>query len=521
MIGPLLAATLAAAAQDAAPSDQDVRVAVVVGNNRGIDSEQPLSHAEDDARRVHALLRDLGGVDPRRAHLVLGGTGVDVLRALSEAIGRLRELSATSRTTIVFYASAHADEEALHLGGERLPIARLRAELAEAPAQLRLVIVDACRLPGEVRRKGGRPGPEVPVVLDRSVEVRGDVLLAAAGPGELAQEWAHLRGSLFTHHLLAGLRGAADYDANGKVTLTEVYAYAYRATLAKAAEAGLAPQRPSFDFSLAGFGDWVFTRTAEASAQLVLAGDVAGRVWITDRRSDIVAELEKREGDRLRLALGPGIYRVVVPAGVRAYAADVNLAYGGTRTVARNDLARVPTDRAVGKGSEAPVLVRPWGLDAAYGLGSGVLPGMAVRHGLEAGVARWIGAWRARAALGIATSSITGDRVEIAHRELRLPLSAAFTVPASIAIAGVGLEARPAWVWQRVQPRAGASGAGPRREDAFTFALGPVAFGALPLDARLDAALDLGAGMEWIPDLARDVRVRYYVQARASLAWSR
>ncbi len=506
------------------PPPQDVRVAVVVGNNDGLASEQPLSWAEEDARRVHALLLEMGEVAPRRAYLVLGGGAQDVLRAVSEATGQIRELSAYTRTALVLYVSAHADEEALHLGGERLPLARLREEVGHTAAQLRLVLVDACRVPVEVPWKGGRPGPEVPVVFDQSVRVAGEVLIAAAGPGELAQEWAHLRGSLFTHHLLAGLRGAADFDANGRVTLTEAYSYAYRVTLAKAAEAGLAPQRPSFDFTMAGFGDWVFTNTAAAAAHLALREDLDGRIWITDRRADIVAELEKRRGERLQLALAPGQYRVVVPAGARAFAADVGLGSGSTRTVGTSDLVRVETSRALGKGG-GPLVVRPWDVVAAYAVSNGPLAGMSARHVVEAGASRTFGEWVARLAIGVGAASISGQAVEVEHQELRLSASMTWTAEVGPATLGVGGELRPAWVWQHVARRDAGQlpavfGTGTETASGLTLAVGPLVSVSVPLAERWRLAFDLGAGIEWLPRLERGVEVGYYVQPRLGIGWA-
>lgn len=505
------------------PPPQDVRVAVVVGNNHGLETEQPLSWAEEDARRVHALLLEMGGVAPRRAYLVLGGGPQDVLRAVSEATGQLRELSAYTRTALVLYVSAHADEESLHLGGERLPLARLREEVGHTAAQLRLVLVDACRVPVEVRWKGGRPGPEVPVVFDQSARVAGEVLIAAAGPGELAQEWAHLRGSLFTHHLLAGLRGAADFDGNGRVTLTEAYSYAYRVTLAKAAEAGLAPQRPTFDFALAGFGDWVFTHTAAAGAHLALGEGLDGRIWITDRRSDIVAEVEKRRGERLQLALSPGLYRVVVPTGARAMAADVGLSSGGTRTVEAADLVRVETSRALAKGG-GPLVARAWDAVAAWSVSNGVLAGMSARQAVEAGLSRRLGDWVARLAVGVGTASISGDQVKVDHAELRLSGSMTWTLEAGSATMGFGGEVRPAWVWQRIERRDAAQLpgvlGGPENASGLSMAVGPLASVSLPLGERGRLSLDFGTGIEWLPRLEGGVHVGYYVQGRLGAGWS-
>ncbi len=503
---------------------QDVRVAVVIGNNRGLDSEQPLEWAEQDARRVHALLTEIGGVSPRRAYLVVGGKADEVLHAVIQATGQLRELSAYTRTAFIFYVSAHADEEALHLGGERLPFSRIREELAKAPSQLRLVLVDACRLAVDARRKGGTPGPEVPVVFDHSARLDGEVLIAAAGPGELAQEWAHLRGSLFTHHLLAGLRGAADYDGNGRVTLTEAYSYAFRSTLAKAAAAGLAPQRPSFEFALVGFGDWVFTQVADSGAHLALAEDLEGRVWITDRRSDIVAEIEKRRGERLQLALASGIYRVVVLDGPRAHAADVSLAFGGSRTVGGGDLVRVPVSRAMRKGDGEQLVLRPWDVSASIAVSNGVLAGMSARTAFEVGAAYSLGDWVARAAVGTALASVGNGQVAVAHHEARVALSLVWTQPAGIATLGLGLEVRPAYAWQRIERRDGAQvarifGLGPEGASGLAFGLGPLATGSIPLGDRGRLSLDLGAGMEWLPDSAGDIRAHYFVQPRLSAAW--
>ena len=61
------------------------------------------------------------------------------------------------------------------------------------------------------------------VDLDQGQRIEGDVYITSTGPNEPAQEWEALGGGLFTHHLLSGLRGAADRDTDGRVTLFEAY----------------------------------------------------------------------------------------------------------------------------------------------------------------------------------------------------------------------------------------------------------------------------------------------------------
>ncbi|HEU4382257.1 MAG TPA: caspase family protein [Anaeromyxobacteraceae bacterium] len=519
----MIAAALTSLLALGAPAEvvQDVRLAVVAGNNLGLDGEQPLEFAELDARRVHAVLTELGGVAFRRATLVLGGGPDELLAAVSEMVGQARELSASAPVTALLYVSAHADEEALHLGGQRLALATLLERFGQAQATLHVAVVDACRIPVGMRPKGGRPVPEVPVVLDQSARVGGDVFIAATGPGELAQEWTHLRGSLFTHQLLVGLRGAADFDGNGRVTLSEAYAFAYRATLARAAEAGLAPQRPSFDFRLAGFGDWVFTQVRGGGSELTLAGDLAGRVWITDQRSDVVAELDKRAGEPVRLALEPGRYRVVRLAGGWAAAADVNLALGGSRRVDEAALIRVRAERALAKGS-APLEQRPWRLVAAWGVTSASAPGMPAQQAFEIGAERALGEWVARLTFGGGRNDFAVERAAISQREVRLSASAAWTFPLGFVMGGVGLEVIPRIVWQSIERSAAVEqvyGDLPG-QTALAVGLGPLVTASIPLGERAALGIDLAGGVEWAPDLQGSVGARGFAQARIVGGWA-
>ena len=62
-------------------------------------------------------------------------------------------------------------------------------------------------------------------------EQTGQVLITASSASEDAQESDAIQGSFFTHFLTSGLRGAADRDNDGKVTLGEAYEFAYAHTV--------------------------------------------------------------------------------------------------------------------------------------------------------------------------------------------------------------------------------------------------------------------------------------------------
>jgi len=125
---------------------EEERLAVVVGANVGATEDEPLRYAESDARRFRDLLLELADVRSDRALLVLGGSPEDVLRSLTEVRGRAAEISRSGRRVLLFfYYSGHGDDDGLHLPRGTLPIAQLRAELLQIPADLRVTLLDACR----------------------------------------------------------------------------------------------------------------------------------------------------------------------------------------------------------------------------------------------------------------------------------------------------------------------------------------------------------------------------------------
>ncbi len=202
----------------------------------------------------------------------------------------------------------------------------------------------------------------------------------------------------------------------------------------------------------------------------------------------------------------------------------MGLSFGGTRTVGTSDLVRVDASWALGKGG-GPLVVRPWDVDAAYALSNGTLTGMSPRHVVEAGVARVVGDWVARLALGFGTASIDGAQIQAEHQELRLSGSMRWTTEMGPATLGFGGELRPAWVWQRITRRdAGqlpaAFGTGTETASGFSMAVGPLVAVSLPLGERWRLAFDLGGGIEWLPRIAGGVEVGYYVQPRLGLGWS-
>jgi hypothetical protein len=418
-----------------ASAAEPVRVLVSIGNDLGDPQDAPLAWAEADAQRVASLFVDLGDVAPERAVVVLGQRAEVLREKLAEVRGRVEELSAEGREVmLLIYYSGHARGGELHLAGTHFPISAVRSFLEASAARLKLAILDACDSGVIARKKGGAPGPEFDVALSAGA-VRGLALLTSSGPAEASQELSTLKGGLFTHHLLTGLRGDADADGDGTVTLAEVYGYTFRRTVEGAARGG---QHPTFDLDLAGSGEWTLAAPKRARSTIVFTPDAEGTFVISSQpRPDVVAEVEKVRGKALRLAVPPGRYLVQKRLGLKVGLATLELPFGGQGTVDERNLELRGFGEVALKGGMLDI--RPWAVLAFGALGSESLAatgvdwntGVGVRRGIDA---FWVGTslsgshrqWRG---VGLTVFENGGTwRVDAGYRVLQWPVVPLFGV---------------------------------------------------------------------------------------------
>lgn len=287
------------------------RFALVVGANDGGTDRPVLRYALDDAQAMWEVLEDMGGVARSDRRLLSEPTTIEIEQALDGLSADITAAQdAGARAELVVYYSGHSDERGLLLGGELYPFAALRSEVEAVPADVKLIVLDACASGAAVRAKGGVARPAF--LVDEARDVQGTAWLTSSSATEAAQESDRVGGSFFTHYLVSGLRGGADLGDDGLVTLTEAYQYAYAETLRRTERTRLGPQHPSYDLQLVGTGDLVVTDLREASAKLVLDEDEQVRVFVRDERERLVAEVLQPAGRVLELGLAPGTYSLVV-----------------------------------------------------------------------------------------------------------------------------------------------------------------------------------------------------------------
>ncbi|XXF76176.1 caspase family protein [Myxococcaceae bacterium GXIMD 01537] len=361
----------------AAPSAlaETLRVAVVVGNNAGTGERPPLRYAETDAARFAQVLTELGGVASEDLLLLQGRGLAELKRALAVARERVNRWhqDPTTRVILTFYFSGHSDGQALELGRERLAFAELKEWLDGTAADVRVTLVDSCRSGALLAAKGGAPGPSFDVRLTDELNTTGQVLLTSSAADELALESRELRGSFFTHHLVSGLRGAADTSGDGRVTLAEAYPYAFERTVKDTAATLAGTQHPAYDYRLSGRGELVLAELNRPNALLELPEGFERALVLDVVRDQVLAEL--LPGSARRVAVRPGRYAVRLVRGQRLHVGRVEVAPGGTRAVTWEELTAKDVAPAVAKGApaestEAPALAWPGGATVFLGGGA-------------------------------------------------------------------------------------------------------------------------------------------------------
>lgn len=337
--GVLLASLLGVSEAAAADAPVLRRFALVMGSNDGGEARVRLRYATTDARAVGRVLTDLGGVAPFDLVVLDEPDRDTVLAAFADLEQRLDTARAEGgRTEVVVYYSGHSDVEGLLPGGDVLAWRDLRLAVGRLPADVRVTVLDACASGALLRTKGGVRRP--PFLVDQARSVTGEAVLASSTADEASQESDAIGASFFTHHLVGGLRGAADADADGLVTLSEAYAYAFRETRESTAATLAGTQNPTYALDLEGQGDFVVTDLRLATSTVVLAEELDGRVAFRGSNGRLLVEVDKLPGEALTLSVPDDTYTVALQSRPSVFEAQVVVQPGTSVPLDAGDFQR-------------------------------------------------------------------------------------------------------------------------------------------------------------------------------------
>lgn len=253
------------------------RWAVLVGVNAYEDAHHfgPLQVCVKDVEATREQLV-AGGFDPARVRLLTDSTNEKPTRA-----NILTALKAIADATepddlLLFYYSGHGDEASgesylvardgrhLVLNDTAVSVMRIKQIMDAAAARAKVILLDACHSGANIGQKG--PKPMTPEFIQRVFEqAEGMAILASCKQGQLSYEWRAQERSVFTHYLLEALKGEADRDGKGFVTVQDASRHVTDGVKLWACQWNVS-QTPTLEYRVAG--DIVLTRHKDAGHEM-------------------------------------------------------------------------------------------------------------------------------------------------------------------------------------------------------------------------------------------------------------
>ncbi len=322
------------------------RYAVLVGNSTASGGYEKLRYVTRDLDELEHALTSFCDFESHNVIRLVDESPdrmLDALDRLSDKLGVGNE-----KHLFFFYYSGHADRGHLLMGREKLSFHELHRRFERFPGHIKIGVFDACQSGAFARAKGGRPAE--PFLFREEENIEGHVILYSSSANENSQESDIYKNSVFTFHFVNALRGAGDVSGDGLVTLSEAYRYSYDHTVSSTARSRAGAQHPGYRFRIQGEGNIVLADLKKRTAGLLFAETLGGTFTITNDRNAPVAELSKKRGRALKVALSPGTYRVIRTDGSRVEETDVVIDTSGVRRVSEGEFRPVHSMVTAAKG---------------------------------------------------------------------------------------------------------------------------------------------------------------------------
>lgn len=220
--------------------------AVVVGVNRYA-KVRPLRYAVNDARIFYNHLVEFSQI-PRENVTLLLDQDATLTRVRSTLGTHLKNMAGKDDMVIIFFAGHGATEKDVmspdgdglekyllpydadpkDLYATALPMGEISKIFSRIQAERLVFIADSCYSGASGGRTIDVSGIRATIseaFLDRVAGGKGRVIITASGANEVSAEYDNLKQGVFTYYMVEGLKGKADKDKDGAVTVDEAYQY--------------------------------------------------------------------------------------------------------------------------------------------------------------------------------------------------------------------------------------------------------------------------------------------------------
>ncbi|THJ20233.1 MAG: hypothetical protein CAF44_011360 [Nitrospira sp. CG24D] len=219
-------------------------VVIGISQYKGV---QPLRYADKDALAFYEYLTQHIGVPKDQITLLLNDHAT--LMALKRTLGTELKRKAGEKDTVIVYYAGHGAPEADASAGDDdglekyivpydadprdlystgLPMREVETIFQRLTPERIIFISDSCysgATAGRTFATASRRAVVSETFLSRLSKGKGRVVLTASKASEVSEEREDLGHGVFTYYLLEGLKGKADADKDGIVTVDEAYSY--------------------------------------------------------------------------------------------------------------------------------------------------------------------------------------------------------------------------------------------------------------------------------------------------------
>lgn len=222
--------------------------AVVIGIN-GYQHNRQLKYAVSDARLFYDYLVKYTKIPKKNVTLLLDQEAT--LTKIRSALGTyLKSMAGKDDMVIIYFAGHGATEKDVmspdgdglekyllpfdanprDLYATAMPMREISFIFNRVQSERLVFIADSCYSGASGGRTINATGIRASIsdaFLDRIATGKGRVIMTASGANEVSVENDDLKHGVFTYYMVEGLKGKADADMDGLITVDEVYRYVY------------------------------------------------------------------------------------------------------------------------------------------------------------------------------------------------------------------------------------------------------------------------------------------------------
>ncbi len=215
------------------------RHGVVIGIDKHQERQLDLRYAAADARALYNLMIDEKcGCFPRENVALLLNEQATT-REVGKALSSLTKKVGPNDTVWIYFAGHGAlegdeaywvthDSDVHHLSVTGLDRTRINKELSKLRSERVLLFLDCCHAAATAMQSNALRGAPSPDELFARFEGKGVMTVAASDGMQKSVELAEFGRGVFTYYLEKGLRGEADENGDGVVTLNALWRYLHK-----------------------------------------------------------------------------------------------------------------------------------------------------------------------------------------------------------------------------------------------------------------------------------------------------